>query len=513
MTPSTDLHTLIRSLDKKEKAWFRSWCGERGAETIYMQVFDVIVRQRVYDESALKAHFRGQSFLTRLPAVKNYLFAQLLDALCVLHLANNTAANTAQHLHGISLLVSKGMVNVARKRIERLYPKLLEQDLFLQALETVSLHKSLLRRIAPPQMEAEMERLMKQEHFLLMQYANLSAYQLLSDRFDLQQRRRLTPRLAKEEQVFRSILREPLLRNVKQARSFEALYFFHRLNANCNMMLGNLRKTMDHRRKLANLFEALPAPTALQVSKFSGVLYDLGVSYRDLHQTDEALAIVRRIMALPVHYPQFRSENNKTVVFKRSAILESDTLYNAGLFVEGVQRVAYWERNLTKYADFIEKDLELILQYNIALLYYGDGKLGKALHWINRIINEHEHDYVQDVVCFARIFRLFIHIDKGNDELIGSIARSTFSYLKRRQRLYATEHLLLDFAGQIGKSLTREKQMGVFRLLLKQLEQLRNNRFEKAALDYFDCISWLHAQLSGKSFAEVFREQLANRTR
>jgi hypothetical protein len=507
MTPSSDLHQLIHSLDKKEKAWFRSWCGPAAAGADYMQVFDLVLKQKQYDEVALKQHFNGRSFLTRLPAVKNYLFAQILDALCALHQPDNAQAAASAEMLAASLLIRKGMFQAARKRLNRLYPRLIDKELFLHALEAVALKKQLLRHFDPPKMEAEMTGLIKEEKELTEQYANLSAYQHLSDRFDLNRRRSLWPRTAKEEKVFRDLLKNPLLTSPAKARSFEARYFFHRLNANCNLLLGNLDKTMQHRRKLAELFERLPSPTPLQISKYSGVLFDLAVVHRSQRNFDEALAINRQLLQLNTQYPQFRTENNKAVVFKRSAIIESDVLQCAGRFAEGVQRVNYWEKNLSRYGALIEKDIELILRYNIALLYYGDGKVRKALQWLNSIINEHEHDYVQDVVSFARIFRLFIHIDIGNDELIGSIARSTSNYLDRRRRLYTTENLLLRFALTLAKPITREKQRIVYQQLLQQLQKLNQNRFEQAALEYFDCIAWLRAQLENRPFAEVFRER------
>ncbi|MCU0432131.1 MAG: hypothetical protein MUC87_01600 [Bacteroidia bacterium] len=508
MTPSPELHHLIHSLDKKEKAWFRSWCGSGAAGADYMLLFNAILRQKIYDEPALKQEFRGRSFLRRLPAVKNYLFEQILEALCALHQQSSPQASASAEILAVSLLIRKGMFHAARKRLNRLYPKLIEQELFLRALETISIQKQLLRHVEPPKMEAEMVGLLKREKELIEQHANLSAYQHLSDMFDLSRRRSLLPRTAKEEKVFRDLLKNPLLTSITHAKSFEARYFFHRINANCNLLLGQMDKTMFHRRKLAALFESLPSLTPLQISKFSGVLFDLAVAHRTCRNFDEALVINRQLMQLHAQYPQFRSENNKAVVFKRSAIVESDVLQCAGRFAEGVQRVNYWEKNLTRFRALIEKDTELILRYNIALLYYGDGKLRKALQWLNSIINEHEHDYVQDVVSFARIFRLFIHIDIGNDELIGSIARSTSNYLARRQRLFTTENLLLKFALELAKPLTREKQRLVYQQLLEKLEKLRRNRFEQAALEYFDCVSWLRAQLENRPFAEVYREQI-----
>jgi tetratricopeptide (TPR) repeat protein len=507
MTPSPDLHQLIRSLNKKEKAWFKHWCGRDAKATIYMQVFDAIAKQTVYDEALLKARFKGASFLSRLPAVKNYLFTQITEALFELHTSETPYAASSRELVIANLLIRKGMFHTVRKKLVHLYQKLIEQEMFLLAIETLVLQKHLLRLVNPPEIADEIEALVSKEKKLLEQYSNLSAYQYLSDLYDMKRRRILHSRTIKEELFFKKLLAQPLLTNEKNARSFEALFLFHRINSNCNHVIGNIQKTMHHRRKLVQLFESLPKLTPIQLSKYSGVLFDLAIAHRSLGNSDEALKINTRLKSLNTLYPQFRTENNKAVVFKRSAVVESDVLQFAGRFAEGVQSIPYWEKNLIRYKAFIEKDIELIIRYNIALLYYGDGKLRKALQWLNSIINENEHDYVQDVLCFARIFRMFIHIDIGNDELIDSIVRSTSNYLNKRKRLYTTENLLLKFAMRLTKPLTREKQHSVYRDLLLQLEKLKKNRFEQSALEYFDCVTWLKAQLTGRSFADVYKER------
>ncbi|MGL5889726.1 MAG: hypothetical protein ACRC3B_07570 [Bacteroidia bacterium] len=507
MTPSPELHQLICSLNKKEKAWFKHWCGRDAKDAIYMQVFDEISKQRVYNEELLKAKFKGKSFIGRLPAIKNYLFTQITDSLFELHTSETPYATASREIIVANILIRKGMALTVRKKLAKFYPKLIEQEMFLLALETIVIQKHLLRFINPHQIEIENKELVNKEKKLLEQYSNLSAYQYLSDLFDMKRRKTLHSRTLKEEHFFKKLLTDPLLANEKNAKSFEAFYFFHRINSNCNQVLGNLQKTMYHRRKLAQLFESLPQLTLIQISKYSGVLFDLAIAHRSLGNIDEALEINARLKSLNTIYPQFRTENNKAVVFKRSAVVESDVLQLAGRFAEGVQCIPYWEKNLNRYKSFIEKDLELIIRYNIALLCYGDGKLRKAVQWLNSIINENEHDYVQDVLCFARIFRMFIHIDIGNDELLDSIVRSTSNYLNRRKRLYTTENLLLKFAMQLTKPLTREKQRAVYKDLLEKLEKLKTNRFEQSALEYFDCISWLKAQLSGRSFADVYREK------
>ncbi|MFN8714139.1 MAG: hypothetical protein ACK5Z2_14925 [Bacteroidota bacterium] len=472
-----------------------------------MQLFDAISKQPVYNEALLKARFKGAPFIKRLPAVKNYLFAQITEALFQLHTSETSYAAGAREIVVVNLLIRKGMFLTVRKKLIQLYNKLIEQEMFLLALETIAIQKQLLRLINPPDVFSEIKALANSEKKLLEQYSNLSAYQYLNDLYDIKRRRVLHSRTIKEELFFKNLLAKPLLTNEKNAKSFEALYLFHRINSNCYHVIGNLKKTMYHRDKLVQLFESHPKLTIIQVSKYSGVLFDLAVAHRSLGNSDEALKINTRLKSLNTIYPQFRTENNKAVIFKRSAVVESDVLQFAGRFAEGVQCISYWEKNLSRYKAFIEKDIELIIRYNIALLYYGDGKLRKALQCLNSIINENEHDYVQDVLCFARIFRMFIHIDIGNDELIDSIVRSTSNYLKKRKRLYTTENLLLKFAMQLTKPLTLEKQRGVYRDLLMQLEKLKKNRFEQSALEYFDCVTWLKVQLTGRSFAEVYQEK------
>ena len=56
MIPSTDLFKLIKSLGRKEKIYFSLYAGKlEGMENRgYMQLFEIILKQKEYDEESIK---------------------------------------------------------------------------------------------------------------------------------------------------------------------------------------------------------------------------------------------------------------------------------------------------------------------------------------------------------------------------------------------------------------------------------------------------------------------------
>ncbi len=502
MIPSTDLHQLIRSLDKKEKAYFKL-VSDPHAD--YVRLFDAIVRQRVYDEAAIKLQFAGDAFLRRFAPVKNYLFHQVLESLVRQYSGTTVDVMIREQLRKAELLLAKGLRKTAHKLLIKARKLALLHDLYLLALQAIALEKMIVRGIETINFRDAMKRLQDEEAMAMQRHQNLSAYIDLDSRIFYLRKMIVVQRSAKDLVPFRDILHDPLLSHENKALSREAKFFFHRIKGICLSLLQEDKKAMLHRKHLVELFATLPAPDAEQVLKQSSALYDLAVSQRAFQGATEALQTVGRITRLAETFPQFMTEKNLSVLFKRATVLETDFLQYFGLFEEGLLRLPMLEKNLKRFAPYMESDLLRITHFNIALIFYGAEQPRKALRWLNGIIHESAQEVAEDVVCFSLLLRIMIHIDLGRDELIPSLTRAAVNYLQKRKRLYKAETLFLDFANQYP-SIHSDK---MFREICMQqkikFEKLFRNTLERKAEEYFDFIAWFESKTLGKKFAEVYR--------
>lgn len=57
MKPSTELHDLIKSLNKSEKRFFKLHSALQSGPKNYLKIFEAVDDQEVYDEELLKKKF------------------------------------------------------------------------------------------------------------------------------------------------------------------------------------------------------------------------------------------------------------------------------------------------------------------------------------------------------------------------------------------------------------------------------------------------------------------------
>ena len=74
MKPSTELFSLIKSLTKSEKRFFKLNSSLQSGDKNYLKLFDYIEKQNSYNEEKLKNNFKGEKFILHLPSEKNHLY-------------------------------------------------------------------------------------------------------------------------------------------------------------------------------------------------------------------------------------------------------------------------------------------------------------------------------------------------------------------------------------------------------------------------------------------------------
>jgi|GEM_PF-7049034 len=515
MTPSADLFELIRSLDKQEKIYFRTVHAIRPGDTReYVRLFEALSGSRRYDEAALKKKFAGRSFVRRLPAVKHYLWNQVLETLIRFYADKSEESVLRGIMDKAAMLQRKGFSRQALRLLRKGKQLALRAGFFLPAAELIALEKQIARSTAPAgRLSAEIERLSAEEDEVLRRHKRLSEYILLENRFYDRRRLSLFPRNTAERNWYRTMLRHPLLQDEKRADSLEARYYFFRLRGQCRLLTGDLAKSYKDRQRLVELLRSQELFTTDLVMKYSGALYELAITQRDLGLYAQAFSSAQEILAVANQYPRiFRSEKTLSVLFKRNAIIETDLAVFTGDTAAGLSAARRAEAGLKRFGKLIDKDLELIILYNEALIWFMAGHYKAAQQWLNRIINDHKHDYIQDAVAFARIFNLFLQIEKGNEDLVESTARSTLRYLQKRARLYRTEKIILQFIHQWLRTGEGEEKRKLMLHIKKQFDELRDDPLEKPALEFFDFSSWLRSKIEGRNFAEMLREQALRNT-
>ena len=113
------LHTLIHSLSKSEKRYFRLFCTRETSGENYLQLFDAVDGQKVYDEKGIKTRFRKAAFAGHLHVTKNYLRKLILKSLRNYHSDISSDAQLKDILRNVEILYNKELYALCKTELKR----------------------------------------------------------------------------------------------------------------------------------------------------------------------------------------------------------------------------------------------------------------------------------------------------------------------------------------------------------------------------------------------------------
>jgi len=227
--------------------------------------------------------------------------------------------------------------------------------------------------------------------------------------------------------------------------------------------------------------------------------------YKEFSETQKQLIAIKRNKSLVL------TENINLNLFKAIYVHEINRHFMLGEFKSGIRIVGALESELNKFVPKLDKHSVLLLYYKIACLYIGSGNYKIATKWLNKIYNEKESDFREDIYSFTRILLLVCHFELGNDYLVESTIRSTYRYFRKKGQLSQYQKYILHFLKDLFFDATERNLKKQFVILKKQMLRLEKNKYEKRAFMYFDIISWLESKIENRTVQEIIKEKAENK--
>lgn len=491
-----ETYELVKSLTKSEKRYFKLYTKFQQGDKSYLLLFDIIDRQKTYNEKALNHKFLLKHKTTNLPAVIKYLFEQIIASLKSYGAYKDLDSDHTNMIETYKVLHYKGLHGQSEKLLKKVKQTTWNDDAFTR-------------------------------HFsvLLMEY----------------HKEFFNPDDARPDQVIR-ILKE-------RRDTLDIMDNFLRVGETFTLMRLHLRKKLYCRNKKDKDELTKIAAPVLQASE-ADMLSRTALGMRNIVQCDYYLAIGQPQKAFEISkiYLELRKNagsNDKLDLQTLNEYFQHITLSIRSGFFEGFEEnanqyksllntvrnkekyfIAYekWHNCLLMYynrtgqfekgAAFIEKEnkkglveqhfsmkSKITLWYFWAYNLYARQQYKKSLQYIQRIMNQANTD--MDEYSYAKLLLMFIHYDLKNYELLEYQIRSAYRLLEKKERLYQSEKLMLDFFKNINITDSKNLKYQKVSALQQQVNKLFKKPFERGFAFYFDIISWLESQESNKSFAEV----------
>lgn len=500
-----ELYTLIQSLDKNERGYFKKFCSIYGREKDhnYLLLFEYIARQRVYDEAKLLKHFQREKFIRQLSVAKHYLFTLVMKSLESYH--SSLEAGLASALHQVEILFEKGLYDHCTRILERTKKTAIRYERFTFLLQLFKWEIELARaRSYAGITEQEIRRLFENIFKTIEQFKTVNEYSVLVSQIFLKEMKGGFARTKSELKSYDRIIRTPLLSSEKQASTYQSRYYYYLSHIGYHSIRNEYQKAFTYSRKLVNLLETNPHQVAVKPRTYLSALKNLASCLGKLKRYSEIPAEIKKMRLIKT-----RSQSLRNSIFYSANILDLETCLHTGAFDKGIELVKeFEEQRVLLNTKALNQLNETILNYNSCCICFGAGNYPAANQYLNRILNETNVDLRSDIHCFARILSLLIHYEMGNDDLLSYLIKSTYRYLLKRKHLFRFETLLLQFIRkELPKTTTKKELITAFEGLKNAIIRVSRDPFEQTALEYFDLISWLESKIENRAFSDVVREK------
>jgi hypothetical protein len=483
---NTKLFSLIRSMTMSEKRFFKIYSSRHavGGKNNYLLLFDLIDKMNEYDEAAVRA----ASFVKNSAAEKNYLYRIVLKGLNVFHAQSTTRLTVYDLLTSAEILKQKGLYQqslIIARKARQLAEKneLLREQLLVQELEAELLLKELDY--------AGTLEVLEDDSTLIEKVQNMREMAALTTRAYHENLSKGVARTSEELTPFDAILHDGLLANEEQALTIRARLHQISVSLTFHMVAGNIKEQLAFAEKIVAHYESNLHLIEYTPIGYVSALFILGSSQRENKQYQEGLETAKRLGNAVELDEVKKSLKAVASSFFYQHILALKLHLQAGSHAEAKALVLNAEDKLQAFVPFIGKPQLYDLYFQFCKLFYEVGNLKKSLYYTNEILNDLDFKERDDFQVSVRLFNLIVHFDLGNDFTLDYLSRSTFNYLKKRNKLFAIEKLIVRFLEKYPSSDKSVEVKAKWSELHEKLAAFTDDPFEQRALSHFDFTAWV----------------------
>lgn len=498
------LFLLVKTLEKAEKRHFKLFIKRSSSKTDLkiIQLFDALDKMSEYEEALI---------LKKVPAIKkiqlanlkSHLYQQLLTSLRLVKTPGSLDLHLNEQYDFAHILYKKGLYNQSLKMLERVKALAARHQKFNFLIRVLAMEKRIESLHITRSVKNRSEILSRQAieisgHISSVAHlSNLSV--IMYDRFIKYGH----ARNEKEEESIRAFLQQNLARASLPANSFyEKMYLYQGMcwyAYICQDFLLYYR----YAQKWVDLFNADSEMIRVETGHYIKGMHQLLNAHFDLRNDIKFAKDLKQLELFAQTKRVQQSDSFSIQCFLYIHQAKINQHFMQGSFKQGLKLVPEINKRLEQYKRVIDKHRILVLNYKIALLYFGSGGYSIAIDYLNNIINQ-PVELRSDLHCYARLLHLLAHFEMGNEELIAYQAKSVYRFMARMENLTVIEEEIFRF-------LRRSANMPVSELpaaleaFLNKIKHLETNRFQTRALAYLDVISWLESKVYKKTMEQVIQ--------
>ena len=500
------LFQLIHSLEKSEKRHFKLYIKRSSAkeDLKIVQLFDALDKLKEYDEKVLLKKLPGTE-KPQLSNLKAHLYKQLLASLRLLKSADSIDLQLNEQFDYAHILYKKGLFLQSLRLLERAKEVAKANQKFNFLTQVIALEKRIETLHITRSMQDRAEKLSAEALEVIGKIDMVARLSNLALQLYSWYIKHGHARNEKDETGVKDFMKENLPSTAwEQTGFYEKLYLFQ---SYCWYAFIRQDFLMYYRytRKWVDLFDEQPLMIRVETGHYIKGLHSLLNAHFDLrnfHRFDQTLEKFETF-AQTDRVQQHDNFRIQAYVYIISAKINRHTIL--GTFKEGLKLVPEIVEKLDEFDLFVDEHRIMVLNYKIAILYFGSAKYDECIDYLHKIINENV-DLRYDLQCYARLLHLMAHYELNNFQIIESLTRSVYRFMARMENLTVIEEEMFKFLRNSFR-ISRHKLKPELVSFLYKIKQYEKSRFETRAFAYLDVVSWVESKVEGKTMSEVIRDK------
>lgn len=501
MNKPDKLFELIQNMSMSEKRYFKLFISRTNAEKTlnYVVLFDILDRIKSYEESKVIRFLKKEKISTKyLSADKNYLYRMILKSLRSFHTGKSASLRVKEYLEYFEILYYKGLYDQAFKLLIKAKKTAQTYEFHSLLMEILTWERSFaIIKSNRKEMNNSSQALKKNLELL----KNRNAYNELYHEAVLLRIELNKARDHKNIEKLETLIQHPLLTSKEMALSNATQIRFHEIWAIYHFVMDETQKEYECNIEAMKIMKSIPQFMEEWPNTYTVIFSRILILQHKLYP-EKCKETLQRFREIPRQIKKGILEI-EVMVFVLSYGIEMSILISELDYNQAIIQSKVIEKGFKKYKEKIQSRYFLTAYYRFAYVHFCSGNLSEALAYVNKINNEMDESDRPDVFSQTKLLNLIIHYELGNFNLLRYLIKSTREFLKRRDRLYQTEEILLRFFQKVAKPMSNKERIHLFQILKEQLAQVWENKLEKRALRYFDLEAWIESKMTGVDIWEI----------
>lgn len=500
------LFQLIKSLEKAEKRHFKLYIKRSSAkeDLKIVRLFDAVDHSDTYDEKILLKKLPGTE-KRQLYNLKTHLYKQILASLRLLKSADSIDLQLHEQFDYAHILYKKGLFIQSLKILEKAKETAKAHQKFNIMTQIISLEKRIETLHTSRSMQHRAEQLSAEAMEITTRnqmVARLSNLALLLYSWYTKHGH---ARNKEDEKGVKEFLKKNLPEDVWEQKGFyEKMYLYQSLSWYA-FIRQDFLMYYRYTKKWVELFHDNKIMIRVETGHYIKGLHYLLNAHFDLRNFAEFEKTLHLFEKFAQTDRVKDHDNFRIQAFIYIATAKINQHFMIGTFKEGLSLVNDIEQKLKENALFLDSHRIMLINYKIAMLYFGNQDYSTSIDYLQKIISEHE-GVGNDLQCYARLLHLMSHYELGNDSIIESLTKSVYRFMSRMQNLTVVEEAMFQFLKK-SFNLSQRQMKPELENFLQKIKHLEKNRFETRAFAYLDIISWVESKVYGKPMGKIIHEK------